>query len=106
MARASGGAGLFVVMSMVVAVMVLVIAMLVMMVVVMIILVVMVIAVMMRLVVMIVVMTGMAMRVIMCGMFVRRRVGATFGIEWRLDFDDACPQPLHHRLDDVIAADA
>src|SRR5438876_8030501 len=33
-------------------------------------------------------------------------IGATFGIERRLDLDDARSQSLHHRLDDVIAADA
>ena len=33
-------------------------------------------------------------------------IGAAFGIERRLDLDDARAQPLHHRLDDVIAADA
>jgi hypothetical protein len=32
-------------------------------------------------------------------------IGATFGIERRLDFDDARAETLHHRLDDVIAAD-
>lgn len=33
-------------------------------------------------------------------------IGAAFGIERRLDLDDARPQPLHHRLDDVIAPDS
>src|SRR5437868_11648802 len=33
-------------------------------------------------------------------------IGATFGIERRLDLDDARAQSLHHRLDDMIAADA
>ena len=33
-------------------------------------------------------------------------IGATFRIEWRLDLDQAGAQPLHHRLDDVIAPDA
>jgi hypothetical protein len=32
-------------------------------------------------------------------------IGAAFGIERRLDLDHARPQPLHHRLDDVIASD-
>jgi hypothetical protein len=32
-------------------------------------------------------------------------IGAAFGIERRLDFDHACAQALHHRLDDVIAPD-
>ncbi|HKD77764.1 MAG TPA: hypothetical protein VKB76_19825, partial [Ktedonobacterales bacterium] len=34
------------------------------------------------------------------------RIGAAFGIERRLDLDHARPQPLHHRLDHVIPADA
>ena len=49
---------------------------------------------------------GMAMR------FVGRRVrmaaagiGAALGVERRLDLDDPRAQPLHHRLDDVIAPD-
>ena len=33
-------------------------------------------------------------------------IGAAFGIERRLDLDDARAEPLHHRLDDVIAPDA
>jgi hypothetical protein len=33
-------------------------------------------------------------------------IGAAFGIERRLDLDHAGTQPLHHRLDDVIAPDA
>jgi len=33
-------------------------------------------------------------------------IGAAFGIERRLDLDDARAKPLHHRLDDVVAADA
>jgi len=32
-------------------------------------------------------------------------IGAAFGIERRFDLDDSRPQPLHHRLDDVIASD-
>jgi len=35
----------------------------------------------------------------------RLRVRPAFGIERRLDLDDARAQPLHHRLDDVIPAD-
>ena len=35
-----------------------------------------------------------------------RDVGAAFGIERRFDLDDACAEALHHRLDDVIPADA
>jgi hypothetical protein len=33
-------------------------------------------------------------------------IGAALGIERRFDLDHACPQPLHHRLDDVITPDA
>jgi hypothetical protein len=32
-------------------------------------------------------------------------IGAAFGIEWRLDLDDARAEALHHFLDDVIAPD-
>ena len=48
----------------------------------------------------------MCMRVGFRRMGVTARVRPTFGIERRLDLDDARAQPLHHRLDDVIAADA
>ena len=48
----------------------------------------------------------MCMRVGFRRMGVTARIGAAFGIERRLDLDDARAQPLHHRLDDVIAADA
>jgi len=37
---------------------------------------------------------------------VRSRIGAAFGIERRLDLDDAGAETFHHFLDDVIAADA
>ena len=33
-------------------------------------------------------------------------IGAAFGIERRLDLDDAGAEPLHHRLDDMISANA
>jgi hypothetical protein len=63
--------------------------------------------------IMIVVMTMIVRRMIVPGMPVRgfRRmcmagIGAAFGIERRLDLDDARAQALHHRLDDVIPADA
>ena len=65
-------------------------------------------------VVMAMILRGMVMRgVIVAGR--RRRglgrvgmtgIGAAFGIERRLDLDDARAEPLHHRLDDVVAADA
>jgi len=52
---------------------------------------------------------GMIMRAMCVGvrrMRMARRIGATFGIERRLDLDDARAQSLDHRLDDVIPADA
>jgi hypothetical protein len=51
-------------------------------------------------------MRGMCMRVGFRRMGVTARVRPPFGIERRFDLDDARAQPLHHRLDDVIAADA
>src|SRR4051794_13141250 len=38
--------------------------------------------------------------------FSMRIIGAAFGIEWRLDLNDARAKPLDHCLDDVIATDA
>ena len=64
----------------------------------------------MRMTVMIVAATPMA--VIMMGMIMmgvrlmRGRIGATFGIERRLDLDDTGAETLHHLLDHMIAADA
>jgi CRP-like cAMP-binding protein len=49
---------------------------------------------------------AMAVRVRFLGMRVRGGIGAAFGIERRLDLDDAGAEPGHHRLDDVVAADA
>ncbi|OAF12228.1 hypothetical protein AYJ54_06995 [Bradyrhizobium centrolobii] len=46
----------------------------------------------------------MAMRVVV-GM-TRIGIGAAFGIERRLDLDHARTEPLHHRFDDMVAADA
>src|SRR6185437_10971000 len=102
--RSSTGGGSFVIMSMGVAVMP-VTAMVVMLV--------MVVVIMVMMIAMIVMMV-MAMRMIVAGvtmpfmrMTMRRSgIGATLGIERRLDLDDACAEPLHHRLDDVIPADA
>ena len=37
---------------------------------------------------------------------VMSRIGAAFGVERRLDLNDAAAQSLHHVLDDVIAPDA
>ena len=106
MARAAGGSELLVLMSMAVAVVMLVVAMLVM--------VMMVLAMTMRMVMVMVMTVVMAMTVVMMagvavGMVVRGmrgRIGAAFGIERRLDLDDARAQPPHHFLDDVIPADA
>ena len=46
--------------------------------------------------------------VVVCGfrVGVTAGIGAALGIERRLDLDDSRAQPLHHRLDDVIPADA
>ena len=55
------------------------------------------------------IMRGMIMRTMCVGvrrMRMARRIGAAFGIERRLDLDDARAQSLDHRLDDVIPADA
>jgi len=49
----------------------------------------------------------MMMAMIMRGMIMRRlRVRPALRIERRLDLDDARAEPLHHRFDDVIPADA
>jgi hypothetical protein len=56
-------------------------------------------------VVIMIVITVVAM--IMRGMIMRRpRIRATLRIERRLDLDDARAQSRHHRLDDVVPADA
>ncbi|KWV44773.1 hypothetical protein AS156_01985 [Bradyrhizobium macuxiense] len=47
---------------------------------------------------------GMAMRLYLGVRMLR--IGAAFGIERRFDFDDAGAEPLHHRLDHMIPADA
>src|ERR1700675_4415828 len=52
------------------------------------------------------IMSAMAVRVTVVGMRVRSGISAAFGIERRLDLDDAGAKPGHHRLDDVVAADA
>ena len=48
----------------------------------------------------------MCMRLGFRRMGVTARIGAALGIERRLDLDDARAQSLHHRLDDVVPADA
>ena len=106
---------MLVVMSMGMTVVMLVPATLVMMVVIMavtvivvmavIVVVVMIAMIMMVIVAMRMIVAGMAVRVM--GMTMRRAgVSTAFGIERRLDLDDAGAEPLHHRLDDVIPADA
>ncbi|MDA9436719.1 hypothetical protein XH88_33975 [Bradyrhizobium sp. CCBAU 51627] len=62
-------------------------------------------------VIMIMVMMAMIVVTMMRMIVVRLRmasisVSATLGIERRLDLDHARAKPLHHRLDDVVAANA
>src|SRR5262249_902616 len=114
---ASTGGGSFVVMSMGMAVMSMATT-IVMVVMVAMIMMVMMIAVRVMMILMMVLAMIMGVRMIMCmilagvavllmRMSVRRTgIGATFRIERRLDLDDARAEPLHHRLDDVIPADA
>ena len=52
------------------------------------------------------VMAGMMRMVIMRMAMHSAGIGAPFGIERRLNLDDACAQSLDHRLDHMIAADA
>ena len=48
----------------------------------------------------------MGVRICLCHMHVAAAgIGATLGVERRLDLDDARAEPLHHRLDDVVAPD-
>lgn len=70
---------------------------------------------MMRVAVMRVIMTGVIVAVVIMAMMIviviamrmaGLGVGAAFRIERRLDLDDARAKTLHHRLDDVVAADA
>src|SRR5262245_17811493 len=53
-----------------------------------------------------VVVVGVVMRVSLMPMVMTAGIGAALGIERRLDLDDARAQPLYHRLDDVISANA
>ena len=58
-------------------------------------------------VVVITVVIVMIVAVMVRGVIVRGlRIGAALGIERRFDFDDARAQSFHHRLDDMIPADA
>ena len=69
--------------------------------------VVMVAVIMMTIVITVMVVIMMVVAVMMRGVIVGSlRIGAAFGIERRLDLDDARAQSLHHRLDDVVAANA
>src|SRR5665213_307023 len=106
--RCGAAGGLFVVMSMGMTVMMVVVAMLVMVMVVA-----MIVRVIMRSVIVARMGVGVTRRVgIALGASVARRmrvpaagIGAAFGIERRLDLDDARAQPFCHRLDDMIAPD-
>src|SRR4051794_20973766 len=51
-----------------------------------------------------VIMSGMRWRSL--GRVAMSGIGSAFGIERRLDLDDARAETLHHRFDDVVAADA
>ena len=104
MARTPSGSALFAIMRMAVGGVVLVAAMLIMMVMVMRMIVAGVAMTVVMVMAMRVIVTGVAMTAIVRGM--RGGIGAAFGIERRLDLDDAGAQPFHHVLDDVIAADA
>jgi hypothetical protein len=53
-----------------------------------------------------VMMAGMIMAFSGCVRVALVRIGAALRIEWRLDLDRSGTQPLHHRLDHVIAPDA
>src|SRR5438552_6970626 len=99
----AAGSGLFVVMSMRVAVMMLVLAMLIMMMVMAVI-----VRMTMRIILARVILARMVvMRVVIVRMAVTGGgIGAAFGIERRLDLDHARAQSLDHRLDHVIAPDA
>ena len=55
----------------------------------------------MRIVMMIMIVGGMCKTLTMAA----AGIGAAFGIERRLDLDDARAQALHHRLDHVVAPD-
>jgi hypothetical protein len=56
---------------------------------------------------MVIVITVVMVTMIMRGVIMRRLgIRPALGIERRLDLDDPRAQSLHHRLDDVIAADA
>ena len=80
----------------------------------MVVMLVMVVVIMVMVITAMIVMMVMAVRMIVPGVSVllmrmtmrRSGIGAAFGIERRLDLDDARAEPLHHRLDDVVAADA
>src|SRR5882724_1374394 len=98
------GGALLVVMSMGVAVMMIMVAMLVM--VMTVVMMMMVIMMMVAMIVRRTIMRRVVVRIALGRMGVAAAgIGAAFGIEWRLDLDHARAEPLHHRLDDVIAPD-
>ena len=95
------------VMSMGMAVMMLVTAMVVTVVMVAVIVIMVVIVMMARVMIVAVRMVVAGVTVLLMRMTMRGSgIGAALGIERRFDLDDTRAQPLHHRLDDVIPADA
>jgi hypothetical protein len=52
------------------------------------------------------IMATMTVRVLVVGMRMHGGISAAFGIERRLDFNNTRAEPGHHRLDDVVTADA
>src|SRR5712675_1175562 len=97
------GGALLVVMSMGMAVMMIMVAMLVM---VMTVVMVMIIMMMVAMIVRRTIMRRVLVRTALGRMGVAAAgIGAAFGVERRLDLDHARAEPLHHRLDDVVAAD-
>src|SRR5258708_11309597 len=97
------GGALLVVMSMGMAVMMIMVAMLVM---VMTVVMVMIIMMMVAMIVRRTIMRRVLVRTALGRMGVAAAgIGAAFGVERRLDLDHARAEPLHHRLDDVIAPD-
>ena len=84
----------------------LVVVMMVMAVIIMVVMIVVVVVIVVMVVTMRMVVAGVMCMVIMCVAMCRAGIGAAFGIERRLDLDDARAEPLHHCLDHVIAADA
>ena len=57
-------------------------------------------------VVIVIAMIGRSVRAVIMAGVTAAGIGSAFGIERRFDLDHFCAQPLHHLLDDMIAADA